>query len=445
MRIQISLARTRTSVVAVALAAFLGTLPAVGQAQEAGAKGKTSSISPADAPELLITQRPEPLAGEEKSLGLASTGVFLAGDGRLPGRFNLIDPSTGIAQPVKDVTVSFLQDGVVIAAAIPGSGGVFQVQGLSPGNYSLIVAGPAGYLAFGVQLLPPPNSGDATASTSAAITGDPLQIDALLVPARDLPIVHQITDSMLPARLRTPHGGKGRTIELNPTPALEPTEPGMVDTSSVLRRHEVPLGKDGTLVGKVLHAPARGNALPAFVRMNDTFGKMQVFAIQNNAVIARAAVNEQGAFRMSGIAPGTYSMVVAGSDGFCAFAVQFVPGDLSADTPGGEPQIVMPVAFLQGETFYLNGVLISPSDLIFALQELARSSGAAGAGGAAAAAGAPGAAPGTAGGGGGGGGAGGGVLSGVLVGAAVAGAAVAIVENNNGTEVIVSTPTTTAP
>lgn len=73
-------------------------------------------------------------------------------DGNLPGELRVFDESGNLV-PAR-VRLFFLQDGETIVQTRPDEQGNFQVVGLTPGVYSVVAAGPEGFGAFSVRVLP---------------------------------------------------------------------------------------------------------------------------------------------------------------------------------------------------------------------------------------------------------------------------------------------------
>ncbi len=73
-------------------------------------------------------------------------------DGNLPGRVMQRD-NGGVEVPAR-ATISFRQDGEVLYQTRSDEGGYFQVVGVEPGIYSVVVSGPAGSAALMVEVLP---------------------------------------------------------------------------------------------------------------------------------------------------------------------------------------------------------------------------------------------------------------------------------------------------
>jgi hypothetical protein len=98
--------------------------------------------------------------------------------------------------------------------------------------------------------------------------------------------------------------------------------------------------------------------------------RLNVFLVQNNEVVSQAPVSENGTFTFSSVAPGTYSFVAAGLEGFTAFSLRAVSGQNVSDKSDVANELIVPVAFQGGPMYLLDGVLVSPKDLAAALREL---------------------------------------------------------------------------
>ncbi len=280
---------------------------------------------------------------------LRSYRVELSTDGFLPGRINVIDSQTGSIIPADDMTIEFLRDGEVAATTKPGVDGVFQVGNLQPGVYAVVGAGPAGYIAYGVEVIqnrktadadrPGPRlGGDANQVGLFQEVGDALMLDSLAVPASDVPAVAGIVRGNIPSSLTATASGQ-LSPEAAPGAQL-PAEPRreQLATSSDLRRHQVRIRADGSISGRMRRIHPRTGE-PVRIR------RLNVFLVQNNAIVGRAPVDERGVFRIANVQPGTYSFVSAGLEGFAAFAIQAVSDSLAnADVPD---ELLMPVAFTQ--------------------------------------------------------------------------------------------------
>jgi len=412
-------------------------------------------------PAVATTEEATPVAaqseGDSFASRLRSHRIRLSSDGFLPGRINLVDAETGAVRVLKDVKVMFIQDGQVKATAVPGEGGTFQAAGLQPGVYSLAAIGPEGYVAYGLEILPPaaPNpvlpaaEKDQTASLDGVVETEPvyqevtsvLSIDSLAIPRRDFDAVIQLARSYIPAELLSATSPQEADAVSPPgEPLDEPPPTDETEGNSNMRHHAVQIGADGTLSGRTRRVhPQTGR--PTRLR------RLNVFLVQNNEIVSQAPVSENGTFTFSSVAPGTYSFVAAGLEGFTAFSLQAVTASAVTDGADVAKDLIVPVAFQgPGPMYLLDGVLVNAHDLAAALRELLAQAGVD-------VAGLDGAVPGPAGGamgeggggfGGGGGGFGGGGdgMLGALLGAAIGAGVAALASDNN--EVKRQTPNTSS-
>ncbi len=168
--------------------ALLVTTGAADPAAEAPSNVVPARAVPSPA---LIEQAPIP---NQEGAGGRGFGLLLSSDGLLPGRFSFVDSATGVQVAAERLTISFLQNGKIIARARPGVGGVFQASGLTPGIYSMIASGPDGFLATAVSVLPAVNGQGGPNDAG-------LQIDGALVAPENTPLVRKlIRERMFPTR-----------------------------------------------------------------------------------------------------------------------------------------------------------------------------------------------------------------------------------------------------
>lgn len=397
--------------------------------------------------------------GDSFASRLRNHRIRLSADGFLPGRINLVDAETGAVRVLTDIKVMFIQNGQVKATAVPGEGGMFQAAGLQPGVYSLAAIGPEGYVAYGLEVLPPappaPILPAAEQNQSASVDGfvetEPvffqevssvLSIDSLAIPRRDFDAVIQLARSYIPAELLNATSPEEADAIAPPGPPLDVAPPADdSEPTANLKYHAVQIAADGTLSGRTRRVhPQTGR--PTRLR------RLNVFLVQNNEIVAQAPVSENGTFTFSSVAPGTYSFVAAGLEGFTAFSLQAVSSAAVTDDADIAKDLIVPVAFQVGGPMYLlDGVLVGPRDLAAALRELLLNAGvdvaaleAANPIGAGGDLGVPG---GGFGGGGGGFAGGGDGLLGALLGAALGAGVAALVDDDGGIKR--QTPIATSP
>ena len=87
-----------------------------------------------------------------KSAAIRTYRIPLRPDGRLIGRLHAIQRDTGRPKMVRSLNVFIIQNDRELAQVSVDRYGVFEVNGLSPGAYSLVAAGQDGFGAVGFQL-----------------------------------------------------------------------------------------------------------------------------------------------------------------------------------------------------------------------------------------------------------------------------------------------------
>lgn len=217
-------------------------------------------------------------------------GVRLSSDGLLPGRLNLVDPVSGVRKPTKNLTISFLQQGKVIAQVKPGVSGVFQVKDLPTGVYSMVATGTDGFVAMAVLVLPA-----LTKPAEALTNDDPLQIDVDIVHPVNVPLVRMmIRERLYPSGAVAATSAKTTTID-----SL------MKERGKPLRTPTVKLTADGSLRTRFNWiSPDAAGRTPA----NDSVA----YLIRDGVIAAKSEVGADGLGRFTGaIAPGSYSLLVA--------------------------------------------------------------------------------------------------------------------------------------
>lgn len=111
-------------------------------------------------------------------------------DGNLPGNLRVFDDA-GKLVPAR-VKLYFLQSGQVVSQATPNDDGDFQVVGLKPGAYSVVAAGPSGFAAQGIRVLPPPDRPEAPKANSigrirtVSLPGEGIMLNVMLISSGDV-------------------------------------------------------------------------------------------------------------------------------------------------------------------------------------------------------------------------------------------------------------------
>ncbi|NQT12194.1 MAG: hypothetical protein HQ582_05575, partial [Planctomycetes bacterium] len=211
----------------------------------------------------------------------------------------------------RDVTVYLVQSGAIIAKAGLDSDGVFRMK-VRPGVYSVVAVGSGGFAAFSMHV-PAPAFSQAVATQRAQASSK--VIDLVAVPRAHFGVLERLLAEQ--ARVR-------------PGLALSTSEPpkamGQFDRSRLastaihepMHSHTVRLSADGRLIGRMrrLHLQT-GHPL--------SVSPLSVFFIRDGVSTSGTTADENGAFEMSGLEPGDYSVVAIGPDGFAAFDILVAP------------------------------------------------------------------------------------------------------------------------
>lgn len=289
------------------------------------------TLAPSDAGEqaqAAPTLPDQPVQADPLERQLRPYQVRLNSAGELEGRVNIVNPATGEVSTAQEMTITFLQRGTVVAQRRPGIDGNFQVP-LAPGVYSVVGAGPDGYIAYAMHVLP----AELTVDNGAAGETQPvafqevlsqLSIDTVAVPVTDLPMVVNLARNNIPPELLSPTpSGEGLVPGLPLAPEERHELPQTPDVA--LNGHQVQIGEDGRLVGRMHRLNQNGE--PVRIR------RLNVFLVRDNQVLAQAPVSELGRFEFFDVAEGVYSFVAAGMDGLAAFTMQAVSGPDLAGVP----------------------------------------------------------------------------------------------------------------
>ena len=132
-----------------------------------------------------------PSGNQRSPLGSTAHQAHLDENGNLRGRLNLIDPQTNSLVPAQDLQVYLIQNGRVIERVTPGPGGQFVLESVSPGVYSVVAQGPAGFTAFSIQVLP-------YDPTSPPDTPTELALNGTIIPVGDLAVLPPMPGALPP-------------------------------------------------------------------------------------------------------------------------------------------------------------------------------------------------------------------------------------------------------
>ncbi|NLY03106.1 MAG: carboxypeptidase regulatory-like domain-containing protein [Rhodopirellula sp.] len=278
-------------------------------------------------------------AGPER-LGqqLRSHRIRLAKEGQLIGEVLAWSPAAKELRPVAKASVNLLQSGRIAHRVMLDKPGQFTIDGVAPGVYSLVVAGPDGFLACSTQLVGGASAGLGDARRFSAVIQPVffqveqarMDIESLAVPPPSFPALKQLVTSYVPQEAATlVNLVEPPTAEIPPGALLYDAardEPGAAAArpkataeesaypASTIRQHTVHLLPDGRLLG-------RGRRLHRESGRPLRIHRTTVFMIRDKEVVAASAIDELGVFTFKGLSPGMHSLVATGPEGFAAFAV----------------------------------------------------------------------------------------------------------------------------
>lgn len=228
--------------------------------------------------------------GEESGPAVRSTAMKPAPNhSPVPGSsalaFSKVVGTGGLADAER-TTVRIVQGGRIVQTQRVGVGGVAQIADVVPGVYSVIASGPEGIAAYGISWGPVPRNA-------------PHRVG--LIPFGDLTLVRSL--------VRT-HLQQGFARSAEPTPIDE--------TEYVLDDHvNFEADQDGQVQGIALLPTATGQAgIP--------LANLFVAFIRGGQVVAQTQTDARGNFTVTGVAPGLYSLAVAGAGGFAAYSVMVI-------------------------------------------------------------------------------------------------------------------------
>jgi uncharacterized membrane protein YgcG len=306
---------------------------------------------------------------DERRLGDTSRAswVRLTTNGNLVGQVATYGED-GRVVPAANLRMAFLQSGRKIAQVNTDNNGMFLTT-LTPGVYSVIATGDAGFLAFAVTVLPaqrvsrPAGAAEGEAPSESQVEPS-LEVVAYSPPFETLKSVIEryypemtvpIVDEASFGQVQQPDPmAQVQTFGIRDWLSAEGMVRDLVDRLQPvtnIRAHKVLLGPDGTLRGRLLGIdPVTGR--PVRIR------QMNVFLVRGNEVIARGAVDADGVVDLSNVQPGHYSFVAAGRDGLAALGVELV-------TMGQANQATLPnyVAFQGPPQPLLVTVVTDPRDV----------------------------------------------------------------------------------
>ncbi len=248
---------------------------------------------------------------------LRGNWVMISNTGYLPGRLQG-DSDVDVAK----VQVVLLNHGVVVNETRTDEKGNFAFENLGEGTYSLIGIGPNAFCAFGFNAI------DYRESTADKM---PSSIEVMAVANETSINLDWITYFAPAIQFRVfgridENEGTDDPAELYGVEGLGTHGPRAVE-STAIKFHQVKIGPDGTLVGR-LHQMDEINGRPVDVRA------MRVMLLQNDSVANSVSVDNFGVFQFKGVAAGIYSLVAVGADGMACIGIEATGGDtLNSNTP----------------------------------------------------------------------------------------------------------------
>jgi hypothetical protein len=144
---------------------------------------------------------------------LRSHAVYLQRDGSMIGRVRRLHPGSGRPLRPRRISIYAMRDGRIVGQVQVEGNGVFTIEGLTPGMYSLAAVslgttktGFEGFAAFSVNVLPNPqaarSAGSVTAIPVAFAQGTgALEIDFSLVDYENLAALRAVAEGRLPGGL----------------------------------------------------------------------------------------------------------------------------------------------------------------------------------------------------------------------------------------------------
>ncbi|MFK7818860.1 MAG: hypothetical protein AB8G99_09080, partial [Planctomycetaceae bacterium] len=261
---------------------------------------------------------------------LRSHVVRIDEDGLVKGKIGTIEAATGDLEAVEAIRIRFIRKGEEIAQAGPDATGMFSVDGLEPGVYSMVAAGAGGFIACSVNIQPKLSDIAKMPKYKQARflkqeVNKRIEIESAAVAPNNFIPLKELLRNYMPTEesaifLDGPEIPEG----------MEDVSPENARLGTPIRHHQIRLTRDGKLRGRVRRLqPDSGRDLK--------IRQLNVFLLRNNSNIAQEEVAPNGTFAFSDLRPGVYSLVAAGKDGFVAFSIDVLkprrlPEDELTDT-----------------------------------------------------------------------------------------------------------------
>lgn len=212
-------------------------------------------------------------------------------NGGISGRVVLIERS-GNTVGSMDNKVVLAKDGVIAYEAKTQNDGTFEFSNVAPGAYALQASGDYTLAAFALHVLP----------ASAEHLASSIDVFATTVGSKVREI---LAGNIIPADLEVGADDYYRSHSQDP----------IADERTFNRDHRVLL-QNGDLIGRV--------SRPGWTFAEQDLSGSVAQVVRSGQVVAQAMVTRDGNYRIEGLEPGIYDMVISGSDGFAAFRFQAV-------------------------------------------------------------------------------------------------------------------------
>lgn len=217
--------------------------------------------------------------------------VRLHEDGKVYGRVVVIENKGNLSGRI-DNSVILSRDGKIVQQTKSGTDGWFELEGVQPGTYALQAAGEYTFATFALHVLP--------ADASHLASSLDVYTTTIGNKVRDL-----LISSMVPTELQVGKDQYYRSHSPDP----------IADTRQFNRDHQVKL-QDGNLIGRV--------SRPGWSYNEQDLSGTIAHVLKGGEVVHKAQVDKDGYYKIEGLQPGIYDMVVAGVDGYAAFKFEAV-------------------------------------------------------------------------------------------------------------------------
>lgn len=305
--------------------------------------------APAEVNRPQVTQASGQEDQAELNKRLRNQRVRLSADGTLAGRVS--GPSASGIAPLSKFAITLVQAGQTRARATTDADGNFEMPSVRPGIYSMIGAGPNGFVCYGVEVVPAAATISVLSDRSpdkavpialGEVRQNVIEIDTLAVPPRDYAAMSELIRGHLPPGLAKLDATGIRAKESADRSDIALTDEGLKHQSenTSLRHHQVQV-VDGTVIGRMR-------------RVRTTTGRPQkihrlsVFLIRDGKVVGQSLVAESGFFSLKNVSLGMHSVVAVGAEGLAAFSTEMVDGAGAVAGIPGELKLGL-VSAVEGE------------------------------------------------------------------------------------------------